>query len=396
MRLRRAGSSALSVFAGASVISAGVASALLAGTHVTQSAHTAAVTNACGQHPLTAAISSGAAQQIQFDSVSAARLATSAATSSATSTASNPGGTMATASATTTTASPTADASTSPADPATSSSPTPTATATGTGTPTPTPTVTAPPVRLCVSVQSLSAASGVRPGGTATYAVWVWPSGGTAKGITVTASAKVSAAVAPRFSVCPAASGATCAVGTLADGQADELQAVVTVPKTAKAGQHATLTATSKATGATSATPASASVLIAAKATPKPSASTSTGPTISSGVGTTLPTGVLPLPLTPAGVASSAALPILPNPTSDPGGLFPTVGPSATPSATAGTLPNARGVRVTDASNSFPLSTRLLGGQVLGLAVLAAALIIAIARLSLREPRAPQDKDSAP
>jgi hypothetical protein len=50
---------------------------------------------------------------------------------------------------------------------------------------------------------------------------------------------------------------------------------------------------------------------------------------------------------------------------------------------------------VTDTADSLPLSTRLLGGQVLGLAVLAAALVIAIARLSLREPRR-HGKDAAP
>jgi hypothetical protein len=64
--------------------------------------------------------------------------------------------------------------------------------------------------------------------------------------------------------------------------------------------------------------------------------------------------------------------------------------------STSGGAANARGVPVTVASDSFPLSTRLLGGQVLGLAVLAAALVIAIARLSLREPRRPQGEDPAP
>ena len=99
------------------------------------------------------------------------------------------------------------------------------------------------------------------------------------------------------------------------------------------------------------------------------------------------------LPLTPAGVAaSSGLLPLLPSPAADAGGLFPTVGP-ATPGASAGSLPNARGVQVTEVSDSFPLGTRLLGGQVLSLAVLAAALVIVIARLSLREPRTQPGKD---
>jgi hypothetical protein len=231
---------------------------------------------------------------------------------------------------------------------------------------------------MCVSVQAVS--TSVPPGGTASYAIWVWPLGGEAKGITVTASAKVTAAITPKFSVCPSASGATCAVGTLDASQADELLAEVTVPKTAKTGQHATLTAAAKATGATAATPASVTALISTTATATPGAtSPSTG---SAGVGATLPAGLLPL--TPSGLAStSAALPFLPGPTTDPGGLFPTVAPA---SPSAGTQPNSRGAPVTEASDSLPLSTRLLGGQVLGLAVLAAALVIAIARLSLREP----------
>jgi hypothetical protein len=232
---------------------------------------------------------------------------------------------------------------------------------------------------MCVSVQAIS--TSVAPGGTASYAIWVWPLGGEAKGITVTASAKVTAAITPKFSVCPSASGATCAVGTLDASQADELLAEVTVPKTAKTGQHATLTVAAKATGASAATPASVTALISAAATATPGAtSPSTG---SAGVGATLPAGLLPL--TPSGLAStSAALPFLPGPTTDPGGLFPTVAPA---SPSAGTQPNSRGAPVTEASDSLPLSTRLLGGQVLGLAVLAAALVIAIARLSLREPR---------
>jgi hypothetical protein len=44
-------------------------------------------------------------------------------------------------------------------------------------------------------------------------------------------------------------------------------------------------------------------------------------------------------------------------------------------------------------SASFPLSTRLVGGQIIGLAVLAAAVIIAVARLSLRRQRPQHSHD---
>jgi hypothetical protein len=395
MRARRVGPSALSVFAGASMISTGLVSAFLAGTHPVQSAYTTAATNTCGAHPATAAVNAAAVNaalaHLQLDSVSAVGLATATPSASATASAS--------ASSTVTPASPSASASpssTAPSSPpATTPTPTPTPSPSKSPTPTPspsksptpTPTVSAPPVLLCVSVQAVT--TGVQPGGTGSYAIWVWPSGGTAKGITVTAGAKVTAAITPRFSVCPAASGATCTVGTLAANQADELVATVAVPKTAKTGQHATLTVTAKGTGATTAKPASASALISTTAAASPAAS-GLGTLGLGAVGATLPGG-LP-PLTPAGVSSSAGLPFLPSPTTNPGGLFPTVAPEA---STSGGAANARGVPVTVASDSFPLSTRLLGGQVLGLAVLAAALVIAIARLSLREPRRPPGEDPA-
>jgi hypothetical protein len=399
MKTRRVGPSTLSLFAGVSLVSSGLISMFIAGTHPTQYAQTTAATNICGQHPLTALVRPGAATarqaQLQLDSASVRQVISP--TSPAvrpTAPASNPGGPI--SSATPTTTSPTSPATSPATPPATTPAPTPTTPKPTPTTPKPTPSKTTtpppPPVQLCLSVQAT--ASTVQPGGTAIYAIWVWPSGGTANGITVTASAKISGALTPRFSVCRAASGATCSVGSLANGQADELLANVTSPTTAKAGQHVALTATAKATGAKSAAPASASTLIAAKAgsTPTNTSPTLPGSALPSGVGATLPGGLL----IPVGVAASAALPVLPTATSDPGGLFPTVGPGATPSASTGTLPNARGVRVTDASASFPLSTRLLGGQVLGLAVLAAALVIAIARLSLREPHRQHGKDPAP
>jgi hypothetical protein len=48
---------------------------------------------------------------------------------------------------------------------------------------------------------------------------------------------------------------------------------------------------------------------------------------------------------------------------------------------------------MTDVSASFPLDDRLIGGQLAGLAVLAAAVTIAVARLSLRRPSPQHSKD---
>lgn len=216
-------------------------------------------------------------------------------------------------------------------------------------------------------------------------------------------SSKVAAkAVTPKFTVCPTASGLTCTVGGISKGTSDELQATVAVPKGTAAGRDAILTATAKAGNASAPPAADAAIAITAKPsathspspTPTPTTSSSTG----TGIGATLPAGILPT--VPSGVDPLATIGELPDPTTSagsPGGLFPTVSPqpSASPSPYSAVLPNARAVRVTDAAATFPFSTRLVGGELVGLAVLAAALAIAIVRFSLRRPRPQHGKDAA-
>jgi hypothetical protein len=239
--------------------------------------------------------------------------------------------------------------------------------------------------------------SNLHAGGTATYAIWVWPAGGKATGISVKISSKVAAkAVTPKFTVCPTASGPTCTVGGIGKGSSDELQATVAVPKGTAAGRDAILTATAKASNASAPPAAGAAIKITAKPSATHSPSPTPTPTTSSstGIGATLPAGILP------SVDPLATIGELPNPTTSagsPGGLFPTVSPqpSASPSPYSAVLPNARGVRVTDAAATFPFSTRLVGGELVGLAVLAAALAIAIVRFSLRRPRPQHGKDAA-
>src|SRR5579875_3292369 len=81
----------------------------------------------------------------------------------------------------------------------------------------------------------------------------------------------------------------------------------------------------------------------------------------------------------------------------DPSNLFPTVSPSPTPSST-GSAPSARTgtahrhIRTASASALLPFDSRLIGGQLLGLAALASAIVLAVARLSLRT-RKPDNAD---
>jgi hypothetical protein len=104
-------------------------------------------------------------------------------------------------------------------------------------------------------------------------------------------------------------------------------------------------------------------------------------------VGVTLP-GELPGGL-PPGELTSAGLPQLPDAATDPSLAFPQVSPTSTPDPTPAPVP----LHVSDVSASFPLSTRLVGGQIAGLAVLAAAVTIAVARLTLRKQRPPGSRD---
>jgi hypothetical protein len=178
---------------------------------------------------------------------------------------------------------------------------------------------------------------------------------------------------APKFTVCPAPQGSTCNVGDLPAGQADELQATVKVGSFAAIGGLVQISAKATASGALSFTGSARDKVVAANAA-IPS------PTISIPPQQNLPaipgTGVAP---------------------SDPSGLFPPVGASPTPSISPLGLPRAKPRAVfhaADAAATVPLDARLIGGQLAGLAVLAGAVTIAIARLSLRTSK-PQDDASS-
>lgn len=230
------------------------------------------------------------------------------------------------------------------------------------------------------------------PGANAFYAIWVWFVGTTSGNATV-ALTTVPAKLSPVFTVCPSPGTATCLV-TLAAAQPTELAAKVPVPQKA-APSSITLTATG--TSPEAATPAAAwdsvSVTTPTTPTPTPTASSTGSTATPAGVGGTLPPGsLLPpgalLPATlPPGVLPSASLPALPDPATSPGVVFPQVTPDPAPAEPA------HPIRVADVSAQFPLDPRLVGGQIAGLAVLAAAITIAVARLSVRKQRPQHGKD---
>jgi hypothetical protein len=271
----------------------------------------------------------------------------------------------------------------------------PSTTPTPTKTPTPTPSGTSPSpspsppkstspspspspseAQLCVQVQSLSGSADVEPGHTAGFVVWVWSSHGASSSVTVAAKVATAKSIgAPKFTICPKASGATCALGTLPANQSDELQVVSAVEPAATSTEHVKLTATATGKDVLS---GSATGSLAVKA----QSSSGTGAP-GSGQGVGLPPGTFP-PL--------AGLPVPTGGDGNPAGLFPTVAPDSGGSSPTIGFPPARtqpgrASNAETASSIVPLDPRLIGGQLAGLAVLAGAIAIAIARLSLRRPR---------
>jgi hypothetical protein len=225
---------------------------------------------------------------------------------------------------------------------------------------------------LCVQVQSLSGSAQVQAGTTAGFVIWVWSVGGPAQDVTVTAAvASAKNLGTPKFTVCPQTGTAACSLGNLPASQADELQATVAVGKTAAAGETVKLTATAKGTGALQDAVAGALGVTTAPPTGSPS-----------------PPPVLSLPISP--IPPITLEPVLPVP-GGATGLFPTVAPipgaSTPPIGFPPARKPARRSAATTASSVVPLGSRLIGGQLAGLVVLATGVAIAVARLSLRRPR---------
>lgn len=174
----------------------------------------------------------------------------------------------------------------------------------------------------------------------------------------------------PSYVVCPKVKGDVCKLGSLAVGQTEELQVAVKVGTRAALGGLVQVTSKATGRGAGTFTGAASDKVVAA-----PKTSTTPGSTV------TLPApGKLPA-ISGTGVSPT-----------DPSGLFPTVTATPEPSSSSLGLPAVtphKAPRATEDAATVPLDAKLIGGQLAGLAVLAGAVTIAIARLSLRT-RQPQ------
>jgi hypothetical protein len=211
-----------------------------------------------------------------------------------------------------------------------------------------------------MTAQLVQHSSDTSPSGKVTYSIWVWS---TVAARHVSASAiSTHAMLAPRFTLCPVSHGRTCSIGALPANQAVELMVTDQVRSTATIGSPITLAVT---VAGASLSPAEAAVTTVV-GQPGQGGTPSPAPVLP-------PTTLIPIPgatITPDGLT----------------GLFPTVTPAPSPSRKS-THQARRLAGITQTSSALPLDPRLIGGQLAGLAVLAAAITMVVARLSLRTPQ---------
>ena len=232
---------------------------------------------------------------------------------------------------------------------------------------------------MCIRVQSFSSSSEVKAGHVASFVIWVWSTKAESTGVSVRAHVAPALHIdAPKFTVCPVTSGTTCKVGNLQVGQADELQATVKVQAKAALGEQVQVSAKASASGALSFSDSATDVVVVT-----PTTATDPGAPLV----TLPPTATLP---TISGTGISPT---------NPSDLVPTVHASPTPGTGSLGLPHAKpraALHAADVAATVPVDARLIGGQLAGLAVLAGAVTIAIARLSLRTPKPDEGPDAKP
>ncbi len=202
------------------------------------------------------------------------------------------------------------------------------------------------------------------PGGSLKYSIWVW-SNTKAREVSATIERGSSSILAPRFSsTCPSARGNTCSIGSIPPNQAIELIVTDPIAKTATVGQQLTVTVAVEAASMSPAEASFTTVVTQRGSSPAPIVTVPGVPTEPGLPGTTI---------TPGGINS----------------LFPTVTPSPTSSSAGrgGSRSPRKVSKVLTTASSLPIDPHLIGGQVVGLAVLGAAITMVVARLSLRTPQ---------
>ncbi|MDA8319572.1 MAG: hypothetical protein M0030_07170 [Actinomycetota bacterium] len=224
----------------------------------------------------------------------------------------------------------------------------------------------------------ITAQSHLRPGGTVRYAISISARGTLAiRHARATATAGSRVVTTPKFAACPgtrksAPKSADCRIDALRANKSLKLVVAARIRTAARAGSQVTVTVTVTAPGLSQAA-ASVTAVVGA-GTPSPGATTPSP----------IPTTTLsPLPGTT----------VTPNNLSS---LFPVVTPSPKSSSAATHRHRTRAARFTTTAAGQPIGARLIGPQLVGLVVLAVAITMAVARLSLRRATPPTDARQDP
>ena len=260
-----------------------------------------------------------------------------------------------------------------------------------------------------------ASANRVQPGGTILFRISAWstPSENGTIATTLTPGAKTPAFSQPVFTVDNCTTNPTSTKCDLPlpakQPAASQIEAQVSVPKTAPAGETIKFAATVSVpnpSGSPLTATASAPTVTVAKTTPSPSPSGSStkksagggsSPSSTSGgssvttpgvsgtsysLGTSLPLGSVPL----AGVAGTSTT----IPAGSASNLFPRISPSSVPSPAPGSLasPGKQDPVVDPSTIPLSLSSSEFGAQLVGLIILLLGVAIAVTRLSLRKGRA--------
>jgi hypothetical protein len=206
--------------------------------------------------------------------------------------------------------------------------------------------------------------------------VSAWTTGGNVQNATIRLQATPAVGGAPGFTFgCGSDDGtSSCDLGAMdAQSAQRQLQAQLTIPVTASTIKSVTLTATGSAANLPADPKASAAVAVTAPAKSKSavtSPSATQTPQVPEEVTSPLPVGTLPnIPATsPSFIPGGNAA-----------GLFPTLAPKPTRISVqrAHTRPVAN-------TTALPEGAPIAGAQIVGLAALALAFVLAVTRLSIR------------
>jgi len=248
-------------------------------------------------------------------------------------------------------------------------------------------------VSLCVKVARAQASS--ERGHAAQWTVSVWTTGGNVPSAAIRLQATPATAGAPRFSFgCGKDDGTpACLLGAVSAKSAQrQLQAQLIVPVTGSAVTSVRLTVIGSAAHLAKAPKASASVSVTASRSAT-SPSLAAALPVPEAVTAPLPVGSLP--------SIPAASPTL-SPSGNAAGLFPTLDPKPTqsPSQPARRSPSksAKQARARPIANTsaLPEGAPIVGAQLTGLAALALAFVVVVARMSIRRRTAETSPADSP